>query len=70
VDVHAIPARGAAPAHRHFDVRCLGTVPGLPPPSAAGVLDARWFARAETEALDLDPGVRRMLRKAAERGLL
>lgn len=70
VDVHAIPARGAFPAHRHFDVRYLGIVRGLPPASAGDVDAARWFSRAEADALDLDAGVRRMLRKAAGRGLL
>jgi 8-oxo-dGTP pyrophosphatase MutT (NUDIX family) len=70
VDVHTIPARGAAPAHRHFDVRYFGTVPGLPAPAAAGVVEARWFRRADAERLDVDAGVRRMLAKAAARGAL
>ncbi len=70
VDVHAIPARGDRPAHSHFDVRYLGTVRGMPAPSAAGVDAARWFTRPQADGLDLDPGVRRMLAKATARGLL
>jgi 8-oxo-dGTP pyrophosphatase MutT (NUDIX family) len=70
VDVHPIPARDAAPAHRHFDVRYLGVVQGMPAPVASGVVEARWFTRAEAARLDLDAGVRRMMAKAAARGLL
>ncbi len=70
VDVHPIPERGAAPAHRHFDVRYLGTVRGRPAAVAAGVVEARWFTRAEAGRLDLDAGVRRMMTKAAALGLL
>ena len=70
VDVHAIPARTPAPAHGHFDVRYLGTVRGRPVPVADGVDDARWFTRTEAMQLDLDPGVTRMVAKAAALGLL
>jgi 8-oxo-dGTP pyrophosphatase MutT (NUDIX family) len=70
LDVHRIPARGTLPEHLHFDIRYLGTVEGIPDAVPDGVDAARWFTLAEAEALGLDLGVRRMLAKAAARGLL
>jgi 8-oxo-dGTP pyrophosphatase MutT (NUDIX family) len=67
VDVHEIPARGDRPAHLHLDLRYLLATDA---PESAGVTDesndVRWFALPELASLDLDPGVRRMIHKAAK----
>ncbi|HEY7413043.1 MAG TPA: NUDIX hydrolase [Vicinamibacteria bacterium] len=67
VDVHAIPARGAEPAHEHLDLRYLVLAPpGLAlarQPTESRAL--RWFGWDEAErALVGDPGLVRGLRKA------
>jgi 8-oxo-dGTP pyrophosphatase MutT (NUDIX family) len=66
VDVHPIPARGGAPAHRHLDLRYLVVAPpdAVPRRAATEARALRWFAWAELAALDLDPGLRRALRAA------
>lgn len=65
VDVHAIPAHGGEPAHDHLDLRYLVVAPEGAPlvRSAEEASDLRWFAWGELEALDLDLGLRRALRK-------
>lgn len=69
LDIHEFPARGADPAHSHLDVRYLV----LAPDGAQLTLaveessDVRWFEWAELDALRLDPGTQRALRKV--RGL-
>lgn len=72
VDVHRIPARGDAPAHEHFDARFLAVTAERPRPSVAiqDPCDARWFTPGELASADLDPGIRRMIRKCVARGLL
>jgi 8-oxo-dGTP pyrophosphatase MutT (NUDIX family) len=67
VDVHTIPARGEQPEHFHFDLRYLFLVPAGEIAAADEVLDAKWFELAEAEAMEIDPGVRRMIRKVRER---
>lgn len=63
VDVHVIPARKDEPAHQHFDLRLLLVAePGVVT-AGEGTRAARWFARDELAALDLDPGLVRALRK-------
>jgi 8-oxo-dGTP pyrophosphatase MutT (NUDIX family) len=66
VDVHDIPAHGADPAHAHLDLRYLAVAPAdcvaRVAPDESDAL--RWFTWAELETLDLDPGLRRGLRKA------
>ena len=62
VDVHAIPARPDEPAHYHYDLRYLLVASGEPQ-AGEGTTSARWFARAEADALELDPGLRRALAK-------
>ena len=66
VDVHDIPARGAEPAHQHLDLRYLVVAPsGAETMRAeAEASDLRWFEWSELAALELDPGLRRALRKA------
>ena len=64
VDIHEIPARGAAPAHLHYDLRFLASVDGLPPPVGGEGVEARWLTPADARALTTDASVRRMLDKA------
>ncbi|MEQ1860375.1 MAG: NUDIX hydrolase [Chthoniobacteraceae bacterium] len=64
LDIHAIPAHGAEPAHEHFDVRYML----IAPDEAAFALsdeshELRWFTGEETAALDLDSGLRRLIAK-------
>ena len=64
LDIHVIPARGAAPGHLHHDLRFLAVVDGLPEPASAEGVDARWLSPGDAAALTTDESVRRMLRKA------
>lgn len=65
VDVHVVPARNDRPEHLHLDLRYLLATNQ---PEAAQATDEsndiRWFTLDELAALDLDPGVWRMIRKA------
>jgi 8-oxo-dGTP pyrophosphatase MutT (NUDIX family) len=65
VDVHVVPARNDRPEHLHLDLRYLLATEQ---PDAAQVTDEsndiRWFTLPELDALDLEPGVWRMIRKA------
>jgi 8-oxo-dGTP pyrophosphatase MutT (NUDIX family) len=65
VDVHAVPVRHDRPEHLHLDLRYLLTTNQ---PDAAQATDEsndiRWFTLDELDALDLEPGVWRMIRKA------
>ena len=63
VDVHLIPARKTDPAHEHFDLRMLLLAASNTAAAGDGVTQARWVRPAEFAALDLDPGLARMLRK-------
>lgn len=65
VDVHAIPAHGGEPAHEHLDLRYLVMAPegAALVRSAEEASDLRWFAWDQLTAIDLDPGLRRALRK-------
>ncbi|MEI6236494.1 MAG: NUDIX domain-containing protein [Planctomycetota bacterium] len=62
VDVHLIPARKADPYHFHFDLRMLLIAePGEI--RVQEVAEARWCAPHEFDALKLDPGTIRALKK-------
>lgn len=63
VDVHLIPARKNDPAHEHFDLRMLLHARSENATAGDGVTQARWVAPRDFAALDLDPGLQRMLRK-------
>ena len=65
LDVHPIPARPGEPAHDHLDLRYLVVAPegASAVRSAEETSDLRWLAWDELEALGLDPGLRRALRK-------
>ena len=70
VDIHKIPARKVDPEHEHLDLRYLFVADPAEPlrgeigegPASAPAL--RWFRVEEALAMDLDPGLKRMIRKA------
>ncbi|MBK8247381.1 MAG: NUDIX hydrolase [Gemmatimonadetes bacterium] len=64
LDIHEIPARGAAPAHLHHDLRFLAVVEGLPTPASLERVEARWLFPQDAAALTTDASVRRMLQEA------
>lgn len=73
VDIHAIPARKLDPQHEHLDLRYLFVADPEAPlrseaPDGPGLASEgpslRWFAVEEALAMDLDPGLKRMIRKA------
>ncbi len=73
LDIHTIPARKLDPTHEHLDLRYLFIAdPEEPlraePPdglgSPASGPSLRWFDVEEALAMDLDPGLKRMIRKA------
>jgi 8-oxo-dGTP pyrophosphatase MutT (NUDIX family) len=65
VDVHVVPARHERPEHLHLDLRYLLTTNQ---PDMTQVTDESndicWFTLDELAALNLEPGVWRMIRKA------
>ncbi|MEW6073322.1 MAG: NUDIX domain-containing protein [Planctomycetota bacterium] len=68
VDIHAIPARGAEPAHLHHDTRFLARAPaGAPARADAEARDARWFAVSELAEIDTDDSLRRLAALALAR---
>lgn len=73
VDIHIIPARKVDPAHEHLDLRYLFVAdPREPlraeahdgPGAVTSGLSLRWFDVEEALAMELDPGLKRMIRKA------
>lgn len=64
LDVHPIPARGAEPAHDHWDVRFLLRAPAGPLVVSAESHDLRWCTPDEVAALTGEESVLRLLRKA------
>jgi hypothetical protein len=72
VDIHTIPARKTDPAHEHLDLRYLFIArtdePLLEETSEdAATLDGprlRWFDVDEALAMEIDPGLKRMIVKA------
>jgi len=67
VDVHAIPAFGAEPAHEHFDLRFLLRAAGEAHVRSEESRDSRWFPLGELEASGFDASVLRAVRKLAPR---
>lgn len=65
LDAHEIPARGAEPAHVHYDVRFLVV---SPPDARLAISDEslalRWFAAREPLAVEHDESVARLIAKA------
>lgn len=72
VDAHDIPARGAEPAHVHYDIRYLAEAPlAAEPVVSPESRDVRWVALDEIPRLNTDDSVLRLVRKtlaAARRG--
>lgn len=75
VDIHKIPARKTDPEHEHLDLRYLFVASQGEPLRAEEADDAsragagptlRWFPVEEALAMDLDPGLKRMIGKARE----
>ena len=73
VDIHTIPARKADPEHEHLDLRylfvagrseALQAEEGEGAPIPEGSASLRWFDLEEALAMDIDPGLKRMIRKA------
>jgi len=66
IDVHRIPARGAEPAHDHFDVRfALEADPREPLVRNEESHDVRWIALSDLERYAIDDSVRRLATKTA-----
>ncbi len=65
VDVHVVPARNDRPEHLHLDLRYLLATDQPDVAQATDESNAiRWFTLDEIDALDLESGTRRMIRKA------
>lgn len=64
LDIHEIPAKAGEPAHFHYDVRFMFIAPeGAKESCSSESKELRWFTVEETAALQLDPGLRRMIAK-------
>ena len=73
VDIHVIPARKQDPEHEHLDLRYLfvartteplrAEAPDSPTPATEGP-PLRWFDIEEALSMDIDEGLKRMIRKA------
>lgn len=63
VDVHRIPAREAAPAHRHFDVRFLFRAHSKYLNPASDVNEARWVPFGDVARLNPEASLARMTLK-------
>jgi 8-oxo-dGTP pyrophosphatase MutT (NUDIX family) len=62
VDAHQIPARGAEPAHIHYDIRFLLEADGrLAPVVSEESHEVRWVALAEVATLNTDASVLRLV---------
>ncbi len=64
VDVHAIPARGAEPAHLHYDLRYLIISPDSAVTLSDESLGARWIALDELARLPFERSIARMAEKS------
>lgn len=64
VDAHDIPARGAEPAHVHYDIRFLAEAPlSRQPVVSPESRDVRWVELDAIRALDADASVLRLVAK-------
>ena len=73
VDIHRIPARKQDPEHEHLDLRYLFVASTREPlraeaaePPGPGIIGPtlRWFDVDQALAMDIDEGLKRMIRKA------
>ena len=73
VDIHLIPARKLDPEHEHLDLRYLFVASPDEPLRMEAAENApepeepalRWFSVGEAVAMDIDPGLKRMIDKAS-----
>jgi 8-oxo-dGTP pyrophosphatase MutT (NUDIX family) len=66
LDIHEIPARADEPAHFHYDVRFVLIAPeNAKSQQSDESHELRWFTREEIANLNLDPGLQRLIAKAA-----
>jgi 8-oxo-dGTP pyrophosphatase MutT (NUDIX family) len=66
IDVHPIPARGAEPAHHHYDVRFAFIADRNAPLVVSEESHAlAWRPIAQLDVADIDESVRRLARKTA-----
>ncbi len=63
LDIHAIPARGEAPEHAHYDVRFLFRAPHEHYRAGSDALAAQWVPLSEIHRLESDDSVMRAVRK-------
>ena len=64
VDIHAIPARGDVPEHRHYDIRfLLEADPNEPFGASKEVKDIRWFSMEDAKTVSDSESMLRMVRK-------
>lgn len=63
IDIHAIPARKAAPRHEHFDVRFAFVAASLAVRPNAEVAEPRWVELGEVERVTTDRSVIRAVEK-------
>jgi len=64
VDAHDIPARGAEPAHVHYDIRFLAEAPlSQEPVASPESRDVRWVRLEEIPLLGADESVLRLVEK-------
>ncbi len=65
LDIHSIPRRPGEPEHLHFDCRFLVLAPANAEPVVSTESWAvKWWRLEQTEQLDLDDSLRRLLRLA------
>jgi 8-oxo-dGTP pyrophosphatase MutT (NUDIX family) len=67
VDVHVIPARGADPAHRHYDLRVLLQARTWAFRAGSDAREARWVPLGEVTTLGSDESVLRAVRRLSRR---
>jgi 8-oxo-dGTP pyrophosphatase MutT (NUDIX family) len=64
LDIHEIPAHGNEPGHFHYDVRYVLIAPETATvQTSAESKELRWFTYSHLQDWDLDPGLRRLVRK-------
>jgi 8-oxo-dGTP pyrophosphatase MutT (NUDIX family) len=64
LDIHEIPAHGNEPVHFHYDVRYVLIAPEVAEAKTSSESkELRWFTYGELQDWDLDPGLRRLVRK-------
>ena len=64
LDIHEIPPHGNEPAHFHFDIRYVLIAPqAAETKTSVESKELRWFTYSDLQAWELDPGLRRLVRK-------